>query len=199
MMGSAPAKVARSPGGRFARKGTRKSAAQWRERNEDFVAVGCCATCATRLSYELDYEPGNEKRVRTGTRHWSPRARRVRRAHRHPHGVIPVYRTSLASPIRPIRLPLDQPLEHHRVHDLGLLGVTRAAQAPPRPAHATGRPRVAPPIAPLHPDQPSFSPLIRATAASTRPHGVCEPRSQPTLETQRSRLMCPDYEPVRAA
>ena len=44
---SATVKIARSPGGRFARKGTHRIAAQWRERNDDFVAVGRRATCAT--------------------------------------------------------------------------------------------------------------------------------------------------------
>ena len=167
----------RSPGGRFARKGTRKSAAQWRERNEDFVAVGCCATCATRLSYELDYEPGNEKRVRTGTRHWSPRARRVRRAHRHPHGVIPVYRTSLASPIRPIRLPL----EHHRVHDLGLLArghsrrpgaATTSARDRPTSSRASDRTPPSRPafIQPSYPSDRGKHPTARCLRAEVSAH-----------------------------
>ena len=41
-------KVARSPGGRFTRKGTRRIAARGRVQNDGFVAVGRHATCATR-------------------------------------------------------------------------------------------------------------------------------------------------------
>jgi hypothetical protein len=43
-------------GGRFARKGTRRIAAQWRERNDDFVAVGRRATCATRQRRAAPFE-----------------------------------------------------------------------------------------------------------------------------------------------
>ena len=78
---ASPSSSGREPG-RFARKGTRKSAAQWRERNEDFVAVGKHATCATRPPRSAHTphatRPGGAGRFRVGLGFAPPRRYRYR-------------------------------------------------------------------------------------------------------------------------